>query len=205
MNWTSIMEQTIAQLIASAIGAIFLTWVIPKILHKKTEIKETKSKSINLFPIAVFITSFFAILSIFGFYYQWEKFAYLAVITIVLVMATSWIYQRQCPNCKSVFENRRTNTEVIKKEQRTYHYRPLTIYYYSDGTEKNRQYDKHEKTRIENIEIRRDYFECSCGHKWWSAPYEVNLNLESRPKPNKVKTQIRNPNGFDAGINQDGF
>lgn len=193
------MEQTIAQLIASTLIGIFISFVLPKIFSKKTESKEIKPKSINLFTIALFITSFFGIMSLFAFYYQSERLSYLVVITVVLVVVTSLIYNKQCPNCKSIFENRKTNTEIIRKEQRTHHYRPFTIYYYSDGTEKNRKYDDHEKTWVENIEVRRDYFECSCGYKWWSAPYEVSL--DKPPQPNKVKTNIRNPDGFDAGFN----
>jgi len=48
----------------------------------------------------------------------------------------------------------------------------------------------------ENIEIRRDYFECSCGHKGWGKPYEISLDRP--PQPNKVKTNTKNPNGFDS-------
>jgi len=203
MDWTNIIEQTIGGIISALISA-FLLFIISKIGGKKVILKDSEEQfkltSLSLFSILLFLTSFFGILALTGFYLEWAKYSYLVVIAIIFGVLSSLAYQKQCPNCKSVFGNRRTNIEIIKKEQRPYGYRDLTIYYYSDGVEKNRTYDKKEKTRMETIETRRDYFECSCGHKWISPPYEVNLDLQSRPKPDKVKTHDKNPNGFDGGL-----
>jgi hypothetical protein len=199
MELTNIIEQVISGIIATLVST-FIIFIIGKFGGKKIILKNPNEKfklaSLSLFSVLLFLTSFFGILSLAGFYFEWAKFEYLIIITIVFGVLGSFAYQRQCPNCKSVFGNRRTNTETIKKEQRPYNYRDLTIYYYSDGTEKNREHTGKEKTKIETIETRKDYFECSCGHKWWGAPYEVNLSLESRPKPNKIKTNYRNPEGI---------
>ncbi len=199
MDLTNILEQIISG-IASFLISTFIIFLIGKFGGKKIILKDPSEKfkltSLSLFSILLFLTSFFGILSLAGFYFEWVKFDYLLIITIVLGVLSSLAYKRQCPNCKSVFGNRKTNTKVIRKEERTHRYRDLTIYYYLDGVEKNRKYGDKEKTRMETIETRRDYFECSCGHKWWGSPYELNLDINSRPKPNKVRTNIRDPKGF---------
>ena len=122
MELTNILEQTISG-VASALISAFILFLVAKLGGKKIILKDPREKfkltSLSLFSILLFLTSFFGILSLAGFYFDWIKFEYLIVITIVLGVLSSLAYQRQCPNCKSVFGNRRTNTETTKKEERT--------------------------------------------------------------------------------------
>jgi hypothetical protein len=180
---------------SSIIGTLIFNLIFQNINKKSKErIKLNLPK--DLFLICLSITIFFGILSLFGFYYEWEKFVYLTIITFVFGALSFFIKEKQCPKCKKVFDNKRVHTEVLKTEKRPYRYRDLTIYYYSDNTEKNRKYHGRQKKIMETIETRRDYFECACGHKWNNSPYKVNLDSKNRPKPDKVKTNIRNPNEF---------
>lgn len=203
MNFTSILEQIIAGTISALLSAGIL-FLISKVGGKKVVLRDPNSEfkitSLSLFSILLFITSFFGIFTLISFYYQWTNFTPLTIITIVFGILSSLAYQKQCPNCKSVFGNRRTNWEILKKEEKPYRYRDLTIYYYSDGVEKNRKYGDVWHTKMETIETRKDFFECECGHKWWGAPYEVNLDINARPKPNKKYTHFKNPDGLEGSI-----
>lgn len=191
MSWQNMGEG----LVSSMAGTLILNFLFQNINKKSNEkIKFSFPKDPLLITLS--ITIFFGILSLFGFYYEWVKFSYLVVIAFVFGFLTFLIYEKQCPKCKKIFSNNRMHTEVLHKEKRPYKYRDLTIYYYSDGTEKNRKHHGKEKTRIETIETRQGFYECSCGHKWKKSPYKINLDLESRPKPDKVRTTIRNPEGF---------
>ena len=188
MSWQNLGEG----IIASVIGTLIINLIFQNIKNKSGE-KIRLYFPKDPFLISLSITIFFGILSLFGFYYGWEKFAYLIVIAGVFGAITGLIKEKQCPKCKKIFSNNRVHTEILRKEKRPFHYRDCIIYYYSDGVEKNRKYSGKEKTRMESIEIKQDFHECGCGNKWKKSPYQINLDEHSRPKPDKVRTNIRNP------------
>jgi transposase-like protein len=92
-----------------------------------------------------------------------------------------------------------TNKETIKEEKRPWYYRDLIIYLYTDGAEKNREYSKEEKTRIETWRTEKEHYQCEkCGYNW-ERIFERNLDEQTRPKIQKtIRTRFKNPNGvFD--------
>ena len=149
---------------------------------------------VNAFAVGLFLTVFFAILSLSGFYFDWAKFPYIVTIAIVLGFITSAIYQNQCPNCKRIFTKELTNKEVLHQEERPYHYRTATIYLYTDETERNREYSE-EKKRMETWRIEKEHYKCGKCHHTWTKFFERNLDEHTRPKLQKtVRTHYKNPN-----------
>ena len=198
MDLQNILEGIISGLIATAISG-FIVFLYSKSKgknklmvgksHKKFDISK-----INAFAVFLFITSFFAVISAFGFYYEWEKFPYLIFITILLGFLTAFIYNNQCPKCKKIFVRNTHEPEIIKEEKRKHTHVPSTTYLYSDGTFKNRKVNNRKEKIMETVRTQRDNFSCrSCGHKWKSSAYERNLDAKNRPRSNIVRTRHKNP------------
>ena len=207
MDWTNIIEGTISGISATLIATIIIS-IFTRIIGSKKYRNDTidnkthrnfKSTYKNPFLISLFITSFVVVITFFSMVYSWKVFnySYLLVADFVLVFITYWIYNNQCPNCNRIFKKKLVNKETLKEEKRPYHYRDLTIYYYSNGTEKDRKYSGKEKTKMETWRTEKEFYECeSCGHKW-NKIFERNLDIDNRPKPSKVTTRFKAPNPFD--------
>jgi hypothetical protein len=85
----------------------------------------------------------------------------------------------------------------LKEEKRPYHYRDETIYLYSDGSEKDHKYSGEEKIKMETWRTEKEFYNCtSCNHNW-DKIFEKNLDIDNRPKPNKVRTRFNPPNPFN--------
>lgn len=198
MGLQNILEGIISSLIATAISG-FIIFLYSKSKgknklmvgksHKKFDISK-----INAFAVFLFITSFFAVISIFGFYYEWEKFPYLIFITILLGFLTALIYNNQCPNCKRILTKNLTNKETLKEEKRPRYYRTAKVYLYTDGTERNREYSE-EKKRMETWRVEKEHYKCRKCHHTWTKISKRNLDEDTRPKIHKtIMTGHRNPN-----------
>jgi len=207
MDWTNILEGTIGSLFAFFISAI-IVFIFNKFVgqQKHRDSSMEKKNKINLviflknpFLLSLFITSFLFIITFFSLVYSWsvDYSVYLSIAAFILGIITYLIYENQCPNCKKIFHKKFVKEEIIKDEKRPHHYRDLTIYYYSDGSEKERKYTGPEKTRMETWRTKKEYYECtSCGHKWDKVSVN-NLDKDSRAKPNIIKTKIKPPDNYD--------
>lgn len=198
MEWQNIGEGIISNLIAAIISGGFI-FSISKIWGKNILMSGIHNRNfhiskLNPFAIALFITSFFTILSAFSFYYQWENMPYLITITILIWMATIWIYNDQCPNCNKIFKKKHIHREVIKEEKIPHEYYDEIIYLYSDGTEKDRENGKKKKRWTEIVRTVRDHYTCiSCEHNWDSSLKRITINESDRPRPIIKITKKRNP------------
>jgi magnesium-transporting ATPase (P-type) len=206
MNWNTIFEGIISMVIATLIssGIIFFFKLIFK---GKTRINSDKTEKANIsgsvlknpFLIFLFITSFMVVLTFFSIIYQWQLFNYIYLLfaDIGLIFITVWIYNNQCPKCNSIFKKKLINKEILKEEKRPYYYKDETIYYYNDGeTIKDRKFYGKEKTKMETWRTEKEFYECqACNYKW-DKLFERNLDINNRPKPNKIRTKFNPPNNF---------
>ena len=207
MDWTNIIENTISGIIVFVISSI-ITFIFYKIFGKRKE-KDTPSEDKyktdippyfkNPFLISLFITSLLFVLTIFFAIYSPTLYyhLYLVMGALIFVMITYWIYENQCPNCKKIFHKKLINKETLKEEKRPYRYRDETIYYYSDGSEKERKFTGPLKTIMETIRTEKEYYECTSCHHKWDKILERNLDIGNRPKPNKIRSKIKPPNNYD--------
>ena len=207
MDWTNILEGIISGVSATIISTI-IVFIFTKLFGQRKN-KDKSSESINQtnfkstfknpFLISLFITSFIVVLTFFSLVYSWTtyNYIYLTIAALILGIITYLIYENQCPNCNRIFHKKLINKETLKEEKRPYYYRDSTIYRYSDGSEKEHRYTGKEKTRMETWRTEKEFYECtSCGHKW-DKIFERNLDINSRPKPNIVRTRFKPPNNFD--------
>jgi hypothetical protein len=205
MDWTNILEGIISGIFATLIST-FIIYIFTKMFgqqknkDKSSEnISQTTSKSTfkNPFLISLFITSFTVVVTFFSFVFSWTTInIYLSIAALVLGVITYWIYGNQCPNCNRIFHKKLINKETLKEEKRPYRYRDLTIYLYSDGSEKDRKYTGEEKTRMETWRTEKEFYECTSCHHKWDKIFERNLDANNRPKPNIIRTKIRPPDSF---------
>ena len=202
MDLQNILEGIISSLVATVISG-FIVFLYSKSKgkgklmigksHKKLDISK-----INAFAVFLFITSFFVVISAFGFYYEWEKFPYLIFITILLGFLTAFIYNNQCPKCKKILTKDLTKKDVLKEEERPYYYRTAKVYLYTDRTERNREYSE-EKKRMETWRTEKEHYKCRKCHHIWAKIFERNLDESTRPKIHKtIMTRDRNPNEVDV-------
>jgi len=206
MNWESIIENTISGLIVFLLTSI-LTFIFYKLFKKKKEKDLPKDLGYknniylylkNPFLISLFVTIFLFVLT--GFFLIFSNtlyyYMYSMLIGIIFLIITYWIYENQCPNCKKIFHKKLIKKDTLKDEKRPYRYRNETIYYYSDGSEKERKFTGPIKTIMETIRTEKEFYECtSCGYKW-DKIFERNLDIENRPKPNEVMTKIKPPENY---------
>ncbi len=198
MNFQNIFEGIIASLIATVISGS-VVFLYSRIKGKSTIMKGNRSShfdisKINAFAVGLFLTVFFAILSLAGFYWEWAKFPSLVAITIGLGFLTGLIYQNQCPHCKKIFTKKHVGRETIKEEKIPHEYYDTIVYLFTDGTVKDRVKDKKKKKWVEIVRVIKDYFTCtSCKHNWDSSLKQITMNESDRPKPIVKKTQYRNP------------
>ena len=206
MDWTNVIENTISGIIVFIISSI-ITFVFYKIFGKLKE-KDTPSENRykaeihpyfkNPFLISLFVTSLLFVLTIFFAIYSPTLFyhIYSGIGAFIFIMITYLIYENQCPNCKKIFHKKLIDKETLKEEKRPYRYRDETIYYYSDGSVKERKFTGPLKTIMETIRIEKEYYECTSCHFKWDKIFERNLDIKNRPKPNEVRTKIKPPEDF---------
>lgn len=205
MNWNNILEGVISGVSATFIASIII-FIFNQILRNKSK-KETNdvdnaSLSVSIFKspflISLFISSFLVILTFFSMVYQWQVFnyVYLIIADCGLGFVTYWIYNNQCPKCNFIFKKKLIDKETVKDEKRPYHYRDCTIYYYNDGSEKDKKFHGKEKIKMETWRTEKEFYECqACGYRW-DKIFERNLDKDNRPESNKVRTKINPPNSF---------
>jgi hypothetical protein len=207
MDWANILEGTIGSLFAFLISTIVVYFFNKFISQRKYKEKPLESKTKtnfesfykNPFLVSLFITSFLFIITFFSFVFLWsiDYSTYLTIASFIFGIITFLIYENHCPNCKKIFHKNLINKITLKDEKRPFYYRDLTIYLYSDGSEKERRYSEKEKTRMETWRTEKEFYECtSCSHKW-DKIFERNLDKDSRPKPNIVRTKIKPPDDYD--------
>jgi len=201
MDWENIVENIISGIIVFAVSSL-ITYIFYKFFGKRKDtIANDKYKVSdqpyyrNPFLISLFITSLLLVLSVFFiiFFSTLYYHLYSLIGVFVFVMLTYWIYENQCQNCKKIFHKKLVDKEILKEEKRPYRYGEETIYYYSDRTEKERKFTEPFKTIMETIRTEKEYYQCTSCHHKWDKFIERNLDIENRPKPNKVITKIKPP------------
>ncbi len=189
MGWQNLGEGILASIIATLITN-FIFQNRKKKSKEKIKLKLPKDP----FLISLSFAVFFGILSLFGFYYGWEKFAYIIVIDFLFIAITIWIKNNQCPKCKKIFKKITHDPEILKEEKRPYRHKDSTVTLYSDGSVKNKKHHGKERIIMETIRTQRNRYSCSdCLYQWKGDVHERNLNKHERPKPNIRRTNIRNP------------
>jgi amino acid permease len=207
MNWENIIENTISGFIVFALSSI-ITFIFYKLFKKRKEKNEPKRERYqtdinpylkNPFLISLFITIFLFVLTGFFLIYSGSLYYYnyTMVAGTILLIITYLIYDNQCPNCKKIFHKKLKDKITMKDEKRPYRYRDETIYYYTDGSIKERKFTGQLKTILETYRTEKLFYECdSCHHKWERIK-ETNLDIGNRPKPNKVTTKIKPPENYN--------
>lgn len=202
MGLQNIFEGTIGSLTATVISTLFV-FLVGKIWGKKVIMSGTHNKKFNIlkinpFAIALFITSFFTIISGFSFYYQWTNMPYLITITFLLWIGSKWVYETQCPKCKKIFVRETHPPDILKEEKVPVRHQKSTIIRYSDGSFKERKYHGKGKIVMERVRTQKNNYSCkSCLNQWKGNSYKEYLDKHSRPKPNVKKTKIQNPNEYE--------
>lgn len=203
MDWTNVLENTVSGIIVFILSSI-LTFVFFKFFKKRKE-KDAPPDiryQTNIHPyfknpflISLFITIFLFVLT--GFFLIYSDTLYYYIYTIfaatIFLMITYLIYENQCPNCKKIFHKKLIDKVTIKEEKRPYRYRDETVYYYSDGSLKERKFTGPLKTIMETFRTEKEYYECTSCHHKWDKIVETNLDIGNRPKPNKVMTKVKPP------------
>lgn len=200
MNWVNIFEGALGSLIATVVSAIvtvlYARFVSPR--FKEGSGQENLRQSYkDPFSIFLFLTVFLSVLSFFSLVYDWVlfNFVYLLLATIVVGVISALIFKNQCPKCKHIFSRKLVNKVTMHQEERPYRYRDCTIYLYTDGSEKDRKYGK-ELVRMETWRLEKLFFKCyDCSHEWDEVE-EKNLDKNSRPEPNTIRTNKRPPSQF---------
>lgn len=199
MGWQNILEGILSSLIAMAISAGFV--YLTAMLFGKNFVMSGKHNQkfhiskLNPFSVAIFVTSFFTILSTFSFYYQWANMPYLITITVFIWVGSIWIYHDQCPNCNKIFKKKHIDREILKEEKIPHEYYDEILYLYTDGTVKDRERGKKKKKWVEIVRTIRDHFKCtSCGHSWDGSLKRITINESDRPRSVVKRTRIGNPN-----------
>jgi len=200
MGFQNIFEGVISSLIAMVIstGVIYLISLVggKNIIMSGKHNQKFHVSKLNPFSIALFVTSFFTILSAVSFYRQWVNMPYLVTITFFIWMGAAWVYHDQCPNCNKIFKKKHIHREVLKEEKIPHEYYDEIIYLFTDGTEKDRENGKKKKRWVEIVRTIKDHYKCkSCGHDWDSSLKKITINESDRPKQIIKRTGIRNPNG----------
>lgn len=202
MDGASLIEAVISGVFATLISGL-IVFLIKILISRKTsderkkDIKLTDFKT-NPFLIALFVTSFFVVLTFFSIVYSWTTYnsGIMILASFFSGFITYQIYYNQCPSCNRIFKKKMVNKEKISEEKRPYNYQDLTIYLYSDGSEKERKYHGKQKTIMETWRTEKEFYECkACGHKW-DELFERNLDIDNRPKPNTVRTKTKPPSPF---------
>lgn len=190
----SIFENVIAEILILA-AAFLISKFAPNLINKGDAIK--KERKFDILNIAFFLTSlsiFNLILSI-SFWNRPDLNMFLIFSSFVLVYVTIYIHNNQCPSCKKVLRAKKVvDKKIINEFKRPFKYRLEKIWLYSNGEMWKRKYVGKEKTRIENWITKQEFYECRhCLHKWDSGHFDVNLDEETRPQPEYIQTDKKDP------------
>lgn len=193
----SILENIIAEIIIiilSFIVSVFLPKVIKKDKDEKAIVKY------DPLSIAIFIEliSIFNLILNLSFWNKSELTVFLALVSILLGYLIFYIYNEQCPSCKKVIRaKKRIDYKTINKFTRDWKYQPMKIWLYSNGNFWKKKPVGKEKTRTENWITKQEFYKCNfCGYEWDSGHLDVNLDANTRPKPEEIKTDKKDPNQF---------
>lgn len=190
----SIIENIIVEIVVgilSFIASIFL----PKIMRRdKDEKAIVKYDPLN---IAIMLESFAFINFILNisFWNNSNLTVFLAFSLIILGALIIFIYNEQCPSCKKFIGAKKRIDRKDIKFTRDWKYQPKKIWLYSNWRVWKEKPIGKEKTRTEHWVTRQDFYECNyCGYKWDSGQHDINLDIETRPKNEIIKTREKDPN-----------
>lgn len=190
-----IFENIIAELIIIVVSFLISVFIPNLIRGRKVEGHLTKYDPLSIVIFLELISIANLILNL-SFWNNSELNILLVLVSIALGCFIYYIYYNQCPSCKNFIRaKKRIDAKIIKKFTRPYKYQPIKNLYYSNGNLWKQKPVGKEKTRIENWVTKQEFFECRyCGHNWDSGHFDVNLDEKTRPKPEKVYTDKRDPN-----------
>ncbi len=191
----NILENIFAEIIVLIISFI-VSIFLPKLIRKD---KDEKAK-IKYDPLIIAI--FFGLFSIFNlilnlsFWNIPNLTLFLIFVLFVLGYSIKYIYDEQCPSCKQFIKaKKKINAKTIKEFKRDWKYQPMKIWLYSNGEVWKQKPVGKEKTRTENWITKQEFYECNyCGYKWDSGHFDVNLDEKTRPKPEEIQTDKKDPN-----------
>ena len=191
----SILENIIAEIVILVVS--FLVYVFVPNLIRKDNAEKGKTKydplSIAIFIELISISNLILNLS---FWNKSELTIFLTLLSMALGYLIYYIYNNQCPSCKKFIRaKKRIDDKTIKKFTRDWKYQPMRIWLYSNGEVWKKKPIGNEKTRIENWITKQEFYECNdCGYKWDSGHFDVNLDEKTRPKPEVIQTDKKDPN-----------
>jgi len=192
-----ITENLIAEAIVLLCSYLFGKFGLNLISNKNENIKsEFNILNLSIFLSILSIGNFILNLS---FWKNQNLTLFLTLISVIFIAGTIYIYNNQCPNCKKIFWAKKIlETKTIKKFTQPYKYRDKKVHLYTNGEVYKKEEIGKEKNRIENWETKQDFFQCRfCNYMWDSGQYDINLDLNSRPKPKIIKTNKRDPNSYN--------
>lgn len=191
----SILENIFAQIIVLVVSFIVSVF-LPKLIKRDTN----KTAIVKYDPLSIAI--FFEFILIFNLILNlsfWKNSDLTAFFTLVLMLLTiliKYIYDKQCPSCKKFIRaKQRIDDKTIKKFTLGWKYQPMKIWLYSNGNVWKKKPIGKEKTRTENWITKQEFYKCSiCEHKWDSGHFDINLDEKTRPQPEEIQTDEKDPN-----------
>lgn len=191
----SIIENIIVEIIIIIVSSIVSVF-LPKLIRKD---KDEKAKvKYDPLSIAIFIEliSIFNLILNLSFWNISELTVFLTLVSMLLGYLIYHIYNEQCPSCKKFIRaKRKIDAKIIKEFTRDWKYQPMKIWLYSNGNVWKQKSVGKEKIRTENWITKQEFYQCNyCEYEWDSGHFDVNLDEKTRPKPEEIKTDKKDPN-----------
>lgn len=195
INLDSILEGIFVEIIVT-IGSFIVTVFLPKLKRKDRD--EKVIVKYDPLSIAIFFESFlfFNLIYNLSFLKNSDLTVFLVLVLMGLGYVLMYIYDNQCPSCKKFIKaKKRIDAKTIKEFTKDWKYQPMKIWLYSNGEVWKQKPLGKEKTRTENWITKQEFYECNyCGYKWDSGHFDVNLDEKTRPKPEEIQTDKKDPN-----------
>lgn len=195
INLDSILEGIFVEIIVT-IGSVIVTVFLPKLKRKDRD--EKVIVKYDPLSIAIFFESFlfFNLIYNLSFLKNSDLTVFLVLVLMGLGYVLMYIYDNQCPSCKKFIKaKKRIDAKTIKEFTKDWKYQPMKIWLYSNGEVWKQKPLGKEKTRTENWITKQEFYECNyCGYKWDSGHFDVNLDEKTRPKPEEIQTDKKDPN-----------
>ncbi len=195
INLDSILENIIAEIIVAMLS--FMASVFLSKLKRKDKDEKVIVKYDPL-SIAIFFESFlfFNLILNLSFWKNSDLTVFLVLVLMGLGYVLMYIYDNQCPSCKKFIKaKKRIDAKTIKEFTSDWKYQPMKIWLYSNGEVWKQKPLGKEKTRTEKWITKQEFYECNyCGYKWDSGHFDVNLDEKTRPKPEEIQTDKKDPN-----------
>ena len=193
------MENIIAELVVSVLSLI-ISILVPRLMRKKGGEKRFDPLSVALFLELVSLSNLILNLS---FWNIPSLNVFLVLVSLAFGYLIYYIYVNQCPSCKRFIRaKKRIDDKTIKEFVREWRYQPMKVWLYSNGRVWKEKPVGEEKTRPERWITKQEFYECNfCGFRWDSGHFDVNLDANTRPQPETVQTDKKDPNEYSFSLN----